>query len=212
VQKICLAAGTPDRRDVGGRTAIGHGAAEITVCRDVSRVGHRHTDDVVFALAVRMCILHELGHLWLSQFADEQAIETFMFLTGAQSWRDPDVHLKYRGVEIAANTIAWGLLGAPIEILSRAMPPCGLLHDAFITLTDTPLTSTCRRSEPGAPPAGGDHGSAPWTVFRPLAQVNTRFTSQEPGSSRTSIAAMSPEIPHPQPNPQVKVDGRAATA
>lgn len=153
VSRISFAAGAPRCEDLGGWAASGEDKAEVTVCLDISRICLRNFDDVVFTIAGRMCILHELSHLWLSQYVTEPAAEEFMDLTGARSWRDPDVPWKERGVEQAADTIAWGLLGETMEILGRPLPPCELLHDGFMILTDTAPTSRCRHPESVAPPA-----------------------------------------------------------
>jgi hypothetical protein len=144
VLRIGFAAGTPRCEDLGGWAATGEGKAEVTVCMDISRICLRHFDDVAFTTAGRMCILHELSHLWLSQYVTEPVAEEFMDLTGARSWRDPDVPWTERGVEQAADTMAWGLLGEAIEILGRPLPPCELLLDGFMILTDTAPTSQCR--------------------------------------------------------------------
>lgn len=147
VRRIGFAAGTPECEGVGGWAASGETNAEITLCMDISRVCVRHFDDVVFTIAGRMCILHELGHLWLSQYVAAPVADDFMELTGARRWRGPGAPWKERGVEQAADTLAWGLLGEATEILGRPLPPCELLDDGFMILTDTAPISTCRRAE-----------------------------------------------------------------
>jgi hypothetical protein len=145
LRQIVFAAGTPGCEDLGGWAISGGGNSEITVCLEDSRICRHIVDDVAFTIAGRMCILHELSHLWLSEHIPEPVADQFMGLTGAQTWRDPDVPWAERGVEQAADTIAWGLLGETIEILGRPMPPCDLLHDGFRILTDAAPTSDCRR-------------------------------------------------------------------
>jgi hypothetical protein len=143
VLRIVFGAGTPGCEDLGGWAVTGEGTGEITVCLEESRICRHLVDDAAFTIAARMCILHELSHLWLSQHVAEPVAEEFMDLSGAQSWRDPDVPWAERGVEQAADTIAWGLLGETIEILGGPMPPCELLHDGFRILTDAAPTSNC---------------------------------------------------------------------
>ena len=53
------------------------------------------------------------------------------------------------GVEQAADTIAWGLLGGTIEILGRPLPPCEQLHDGFVVLTGTTPTTDCGHIDGG---------------------------------------------------------------
>lgn len=143
VREIDFGHGDPGCEDAAGWAVLGVGDESITMCLDIDRIC-RHVDGAaVFTVVGRVCILHELSHLWLSQNVTEPAHSEFMELTGANNWRDPDTPWSERGVEQAADTIAWGLLGERIEILGRPLPSCELLHDAFLILTDTAPTSSC---------------------------------------------------------------------
>jgi len=142
VQRIEFAAGSPKCEGSTAWAATGKDGAEIVVCLDVHRMCRR-VNGLVFTVAGRICILHELSHLWLSEYVAEPARQAFMDMTGAASWRDPDVPWAERGVEQAADTIAWGLLGETIEILGRPLPPCEQLPDGFMLLTGVTATSDC---------------------------------------------------------------------
>lgn len=131
-------------RDVESPTLLVTEIDEVGVCLDADRIC-RQVDGVVFTLAGRLCILHELGHLWLSQQVFESVREELIDHTGAPSWRDPGLAWSERGVEQAADTLAWGLLGETIEILGRPLPPCDQLHEGFLILTGTAPLSECDR-------------------------------------------------------------------
>ena len=57
--------------------------------------------------------LHELGHAWEYFNLDDADRLVFQQSIGAPTWNSPDVPHKFRAVEIAAETMAYGLLSAP---------------------------------------------------------------------------------------------------
>ena len=59
-------------------------------------------------------VLHELGHAWEYFNLDDQARQTFVEYVGAGSWTSAKVRHKAQAVEIAADTMAYGLLSAPL--------------------------------------------------------------------------------------------------
>lgn len=88
--------------------------------------------------------LHELAHVWMYDHLDDATRAEFVERTGLDVWRSSDVPWGERGVESAAETIAWGLAGdehAMYEISPR--PDCDELVARYQMLTErTPLT-TC---------------------------------------------------------------------
>lgn len=57
--------------------------------------------------------LHELGHAWEYFNLDDADRIVFQQSIGAPTWNSPNVPHKFRAVEIAAETMASGLLSAP---------------------------------------------------------------------------------------------------
>jgi hypothetical protein len=64
---------------------------------------------VVFCDEAERCMLHELAHVWIDQNVEDDARQRFMSHTGARAWDDPALPWHARGVEQAAETLAWGL-------------------------------------------------------------------------------------------------------
>jgi hypothetical protein len=93
--------------------------------------------------------LHELGHVWMYDHLDEIDQLTFLEQAGLDVWRDVDVFWPQRGVESAAETIAWGLAGTGrAEYLIEPTPSCRELAARYELLTGTEPLTTCE-------PAGG---------------------------------------------------------
>ena len=93
-------------------------------------------------IEIRMCwndpfiLLHELAHAWDVHKLPADRREPFMALRAeVDSWTGADVPWDRRGIEHAANVIAWGLLEDPYPI-SRTYPndPENLI-EAFRVLT-----------------------------------------------------------------------------
>lgn len=82
-------------------------------------------------------LLHELAHAWDAHNLPEDRRGPFMALrTDVDSWTGADVPWERRGIEHAANVIAWGLLEDPYPI-SRTYPnDPDSLTQAFRLLTD----------------------------------------------------------------------------
>jgi hypothetical protein len=63
--------------------------------------------------------LHELGHAWEHFNLDPDDREQFEQVTGATTWRSTDVVWRRRGAELAANTLAHGLLSTQLESVAQ---------------------------------------------------------------------------------------------
>ena len=87
--------------------------------------------------------LHELAHVWMYDNLDEADRDAFVDLVGVDDWRGADVFWPERGVEVAAETIAWGLAGDQFaEYVIRPAPACEELTARYRSLTGRwPLTS-----------------------------------------------------------------------
>ncbi len=93
--------------------------------------------------------LHELAHVWMYDHLDEGDRSAFTELVGLDTWRDANVFWPERGVEVAAETIAWGLAGDyDAEYLIEPPPDCDELTERYVMLIGRDPLTTCE-------PAGG---------------------------------------------------------
>ena len=87
--------------------------------------------------------LHELAHVWMYSALDESTRRAFVDRVGVSSWRDVDVFWPERGVEIAADTISWGLAGDRAVYTVEPVPECAELAARYELLTGRPPVTTC---------------------------------------------------------------------
>ena len=59
-------------------------------------------------------ILHELAHAWEYHTLSDNTRQAFLDHTGLEAWHQVDLDWEERGIEAAAQAIAWGLLDTPI--------------------------------------------------------------------------------------------------
>lgn len=59
-------------------------------------------------------ILHELAHAWEHHAVSDATRQAFLDKTGLEAWSRSDVDWEERGIEAAAQVIAWGLMDIPI--------------------------------------------------------------------------------------------------
>ena len=94
--------------------------------------------------------LHELAHVWMYDQLDARDQRAFLERVGLASWRDANVFWPERGVEVAAETIAWGLAEpGDAEYLIKPPPDCVELTARYVMLTGREPLTTCE-------PPGGD--------------------------------------------------------
>jgi hypothetical protein len=94
--------------------------------------------------------LHELAHVWMYDHLDEIDHLVFLRRAGLDVWRDVDVFWPQRGVEAAAETIAWGLAGAGrAEYLIEPAPSCSELAARYELLTGVEPLTTCEPAGDG---------------------------------------------------------------
>jgi hypothetical protein len=99
---------------------------------------------------VRATLLHEMAHVWLEKYASEELRMGFLRLRGLNTWDSPEAPWGLRGVEQAAETIAWGLGEGTIEPLIPDDGPDGLTL-AFEFLTGgRPPSQPIASWDPGA--------------------------------------------------------------
>jgi hypothetical protein len=69
----------------------------------------------------KKAVLHELAHAWIDEHLTAEVIERFLRVTGKPTWASSTQTWGDRGVELAAETIAWALTDQP----SRVNPKLG---------------------------------------------------------------------------------------
>ena len=69
----------------------------------------------------KKAVLHELAHAWIDEHLTAEVIEQFLEVTGMPTWASPTHAWGNRGVELAAETIAWAMTDQP----SRVNPKVG---------------------------------------------------------------------------------------
>lgn len=86
----------------------------------------------------RATVLHELGHAWLSANLTSAVRDDFLHRASLRAWTSAP-EWGDRGVELAAETLAWGLVDEPYEV-RRPLGTweCAELADLFEVLTGSP--------------------------------------------------------------------------
>ena len=100
---------------------------EETVCRD--------EDCYEILPGWSAVVLHEIAHAWLDAHLGVVDIERFLDHVGLDTWRDPELPWEQRGLEQAADTVAWGLMDRYIEMLRIGQPTTDELAEGFRILT-----------------------------------------------------------------------------
>jgi hypothetical protein len=90
----------PDTHGCGGKQGLFQARADIGVI------------DLCFSR--EFLVLHELGHAWEHFALDDRDRAGFLRATGFETWRSRDVPWSRRGIERVADSIAHGLLSAPL--------------------------------------------------------------------------------------------------
>ena len=87
------------------------------------------------APSARVSVLHELAHAWMLDYIDDGTIDETLALSGRTAWDDHGVAWFDRGVEYAADVMAWGLSDEALPMVRIGAPPCSELAAAFTLLT-----------------------------------------------------------------------------
>ncbi len=118
-----------------GRLIQEDGAREVFLCLYESDLCPGEGKCVEPSLHVRSNVLHELGHAWIIDNVDGAAREQLLRVSGLEEWDSPDVPWEERGVEYAAEVLAWGLLEESAPMVRIGRPSCDELAMAFEILT-----------------------------------------------------------------------------
>lgn len=97
-------------------------------------------------------LLHELAHAWMAEHVDQAIIAEFLRVSGQATWADRDEAWEDRGVELAAETIAWALMDEPAPTAASLWQrTCDQRAVLFETLTGTAPGPDTPCREPGEP-------------------------------------------------------------
>ncbi|MGI9598680.1 MAG: hypothetical protein ACR2QK_21125 [Acidimicrobiales bacterium] len=113
---------------------------EVAVCLPGERICLDGVDSTLTNPA-KFCGLHELAHAWLVQNVSAETEVAFLAHTGLDTWMTTeDTPWHKRGVEYAAETIAWGLMDTRLNLIRLADPDCRQIEIGFGLITGaTPL-------------------------------------------------------------------------
>ncbi len=111
-----------------------NGEVSINVCLQADRIC-KEVNGVVFTSPGKLCLLHELAHAWLFENLSEQSKADFMAHASVEVWNDSEVPWHRRGVEYAADTLAWGLMDRQLRMVRLSEPNYAHLQEGFLLLT-----------------------------------------------------------------------------
>jgi hypothetical protein len=94
--------------------------------------------------ALRRVLRHELAHAWVFDHEDASVRARLLGTVSIHRWNDPTDQHHQRGVEWAAEVLAWAMSGRCDETPATLRhPDPRLLRAAFTVLTGTSATSAC---------------------------------------------------------------------
>jgi hypothetical protein len=128
----------------GGLTTPSSDGAHVVVCVDtVDACDPSPADCAAFTTPARLGLLHELGHAWLLDHIDAATRMRFLEFSALEAWADTSAPWHDRGVEQAAEILAWGLMTDPPELVRLGRPPCGHLVAGYTILTGRSPAHEC---------------------------------------------------------------------
>ena len=75
---------------------------------------HAERDRIDLCTRSEFYVLHELAHAWEQRGLSDARRQAFLH-HAEMEWYDANARWTQRGVESLANTVAWGLLGRPLD-------------------------------------------------------------------------------------------------
>jgi hypothetical protein len=128
--------------NLGGQASTTAEGTSITLCRTPEDIC---LDDTCadWVASSRQLWLHELAHPWLDEHVDEATRTAFLEFVGLPRWADQNDPWQERGVERAADAIAFGLMDEPVEIAPEIHAECEERTSGFRVLTGTDPIAAC---------------------------------------------------------------------
>jgi hypothetical protein len=108
---------------------------EIQMCFGEDELCTDDADCTEPARIARLNMLHEMAHVWLTENLDEETRQAFLELRGLEQWTHRDLDWVERGVEHAAEIIAWGLMDESVPVPRLPDLNCDTLAEGFRLLT-----------------------------------------------------------------------------
>ncbi len=118
-----------------GRVIHADGQRKVFICIFESDLCPNSEECDLPSSSVRFAVLHELGHTWILDRVTSETETRLLELSDRETWQGTDVPWADRGVEYAADVIAWGLIEGAIEMVRIGNPSCETLSAAFRLLT-----------------------------------------------------------------------------
>jgi hypothetical protein len=127
----------PTRRcqDRSGRLLQDEDSRELFLCFFESDICGTGLDCDQPLRSIRVAVLHELAHAWIIDNVGTGVREEFMGHAGLTEWEDDSLPWSERGVEYAAEVVAWGLLDESASMARIGRPSCESLRSSFRLLT-----------------------------------------------------------------------------
>ena len=116
-------------RDEAGRRDVVLCIFEADLCRDAECASR--------SVAAEAGMMHELAHAWMLDQTDGATEQRVLELSGRAVWNEDGVAWQDRGVEYAAEAMAWGLAAEELGLVRLGRPPCEELAAVFRVLTGT---------------------------------------------------------------------------
>jgi hypothetical protein len=96
--------------------------------------------------------LHELAHAWMDQHLSADTIEQFQSATAMPTWSSAKYPWGQRGIELAAETIAWATVDEAVAVNPKLGPhTCDQLTHYYQILTGRPPEPTPPGCQPTPP-------------------------------------------------------------
>lgn len=96
------------------------------------------TDRIDLCTEAKFYVLHELAHAWEQQAITDDIRNAVMDETGLAAWHDRALPWLDSGAEVAANTIAFGLLDLPLTDMDVALFEVQLSRFRLLTGANSP--------------------------------------------------------------------------
>jgi hypothetical protein len=121
----------------------------VTLCFDSTTAACRDPDCTIWEPWAKQATLHELAHAWMDEHLSTETIEEFQTATAMPTWSGPKHPWGQRGVELAAETIAWATSDQPVTVNPKlGSHTCDGLTRSYQILTGRPPEPTPPGCEP----------------------------------------------------------------
>ena len=194
VPRLSLHGETPDQREmvykvVDGYVSAGLELPPLTITFGRSRDDcdglagrHRHVGEIEVCIPTPYMIAHEIAHAWDVHSLTDADREAYRQLWDAPTWGSHDFEWHERAKELAANTVAFGVLNDEQEPFAQIL----MYLCTFEALTGRPLpTPVISQCPPIRHPGVGSASS-----HAVASVVEGGQTREAPGSARIRIETL----------------------